>query len=202
VFSAALIGGIVGMLVGGPMADKFGRRPTLISQIFLFGAFTLLSAFARDAFELLFYRFFAGVELGLALTVSYVVVVEYAPGRYRILCVTLIYAGYSTGAGLGGLLARSLLQSYSWHAIFFVGAAAAIVLALIFSAMLPETLEFLVGANRSREHIDRLARQMRPNVFRGGRADLLCDTFGGTRQLPRQGNCLARSGWEKRCFCG
>ncbi len=74
IFSVALIGGIVGMFFGGPIADRIGRRPTLIAQVLLFGVFTVLSAWARNSEQLLVYRFMAGLGLGLSITVAYALV--------------------------------------------------------------------------------------------------------------------------------
>ena len=168
VFSSALIGGIAGMFLGGPIADRVGRRPTLIAQVLVFGVFTLLSAYARSAEELLLYRFFAGLGLGLALTVTFTIVSEYAPSRFKVTAIALITIGYSAGAGLGGLVGAWLIKSYSWHAIFYVGGAAAFCLAIAFLIALPESLEFLVNSSKSDDRVNELARKMRPEIYAQG----------------------------------
>lgn len=173
IFSVALIGGIVGMLFGGPVADRIGRRPTLIAQVLLFAVFTVLSAWARNSEELLFYRFIAGLGLGLSITVAYALVTEYAPVRFKVSAVALVTIGYSTGAGLGGVLAAWLIKSYSWPMIFYAGGGAAFVLAAIFAVALPESLDFLVTAGKPRSRIDELARKIRPQLFEEDRRPLL-----------------------------
>jgi len=48
VLSAALIGLAVGALVAGPLADRYGRKIVLVSSVFMFGLWTLATAFSPD----------------------------------------------------------------------------------------------------------------------------------------------------------
>jgi AAHS family 4-hydroxybenzoate transporter-like MFS transporter len=55
--SAALGGMIIGALVSGPTADRFGRKIVLSVSMLIFGGFTLASAYATNLDTLLFYAF-------------------------------------------------------------------------------------------------------------------------------------------------
>ncbi|XKX97337.1 MFS transporter [Dickeya ananatis] len=48
VISAALIGLAVGAMVSGPLADWRGRKTIIIASVFLFGLWTLLTAFSEN----------------------------------------------------------------------------------------------------------------------------------------------------------
>ena len=74
VMSAALIGMVFGALGSGPLADRFGRKVVLVVAVFLFGLFSLLSAYSSNIDQLLILRLLTGLGLGAArrpLTSSY-----------------------------------------------------------------------------------------------------------------------------------
>ena len=52
VLSAAPFGLVIGALVAGPSSDRFGRKPVLIASIVIFGALTLLAAYASSPAEM------------------------------------------------------------------------------------------------------------------------------------------------------
>lgn len=47
IFSAGILGLLPGALVGGMLADRYGRKRILISSVALFGLFSLATAIAR-----------------------------------------------------------------------------------------------------------------------------------------------------------
>ncbi len=64
VMSAALGGMIIGALVSGPTADRFGRKIVLSVSMLIFGGFTLASAYATDLNTLVVLRFLTGYWFG------------------------------------------------------------------------------------------------------------------------------------------
>ena len=66
VMSAALIGMVFGALGSGPLADRYGRKLVLVAAVFLFGLFSLASAYSTNVEQLLALRFLTGLEIGRA----------------------------------------------------------------------------------------------------------------------------------------
>ncbi|WP_144156273.1 MFS transporter [Paraburkholderia sp. BCC1885] len=165
VFSIALIGGMFGMLVGGPLADRVGRRPVLIAQVVIFAIFTYLSGRAAGSSELLAYRFAAGFGLGLGITLAYTMVSEFVPTRLRVFAIAMVTIGYSAGAGAGGILASWLIAAYGWRSIFYTGAALAAILALLLIVAMPESFEFLLSSGAPEQRIRKALRRIRPDMF-------------------------------------
>lgn len=64
IFSAGILGLLPGALVGGMLADRYGRKRILISSVALFGLFSLATAIAWDFPSLVFARLITGVGLG------------------------------------------------------------------------------------------------------------------------------------------
>ena len=67
VMSAALGGMVFGALGSGPLADRFGRKGVLVVATFIFGGFSLLSAFSSNLEQLVILRFLTGLGLGAAM---------------------------------------------------------------------------------------------------------------------------------------
>ncbi|MEG2434452.1 MAG: MFS transporter, partial [Acinetobacter sp.] len=97
VMSAALGGMIIGALVSGPTADRFGRKIVLSVSMLIFGGFTLASAYATDLNTLVALRFLTGIGLGAAMPNATTLFSEYCPKRSRSLLVTCMFCGYNLG---------------------------------------------------------------------------------------------------------
>lgn len=79
VMSAALIGMVFGALGSGPLADRYGRKLVLVAAVFLFGLFSLTSAYSTNVEQLLALRFLTGLGLGAAMPNATTLLSEYTP---------------------------------------------------------------------------------------------------------------------------
>jgi MFS family permease len=101
VFSAGLLGLLIGSLVVGPLADSVGRRSIMLAATAWFGIGALLTSFATSLDQMLWLRFLTGLGLGGALPNTVALVSEYAPKRLRATVITSMFCGFSIGAALG-----------------------------------------------------------------------------------------------------
>jgi AAHS family 4-hydroxybenzoate transporter-like MFS transporter len=158
VFGSGLFGILVGSLLFSMLADKIGRRPVLIAVTLCFSALTFLTAQAANVQQLTVIRFFAGTALGAIMPNAVALVGEYSPLRLRVTIMMIVGNGFTTGAAFGGFIARWFIQSFGWRSVFYFGAAAPLVIAVIMIVALPESLQFLV---LHRKHLDKAAHWLK-----------------------------------------
>ena len=149
IFSAGLLGMALGSMLMGPVADRYGRRVSVLLSVSLFGSFTFLTAFASSAAELLAFRFLTGLGLGGALPSLVVLVGEYSPKRIRAICAGVVLAGVPAGGLLGGLLATWAIPRFGWPSVFLVGGGLPVLMLPLLWLRLPESIRFLVGRGES-----------------------------------------------------
>lgn len=160
VLSMELIGMAAGSVLIGNVADRIGRRPTILACLMLMAAGMFAATIASGVEMLSVIRFLTGIGIGGMLSSTSAMVAEFSNDRRRGLNVALNIAGYSTGAILGGLVASELLASTGdWRSVFMLGgvaSAVAIPLAIFF---LPESIESLI-ARRPSGTLERVNRTM------------------------------------------
>lgn len=143
--SAALIGMGVGALVGGPVADRAGRRRLLRVALVVNLVGLVGSALAPGYGVLLVSRFVTGVAVGAITVVIMVLNQEFAPENRRSVAMGMVVFGFPLGNILAGLSAQSLfvVLEESWRDLFWVGAGLAVVMLVLGWAIIPESVAYL-----------------------------------------------------------
>jgi len=139
IFSAGILGLLPGALVGGMLADRYGRKRILIASVALFGLFSLATAISWDFSSLVFARLMTGVGLGAALPNLIALTSEAAGPRFRGTAVSLMYCGVPIGAALAAALGFSGLAS-AWQTVFWVGGVIPLLLVPLLMRWLPRAL--------------------------------------------------------------
>lgn len=81
--SSALIGCILGAVISGFVADKFGRKIPLIFSAALFTLSAFGTGYVDNFTPFIVYRLIGGLGIGLASTLSPMYIAEIAPAKYR-----------------------------------------------------------------------------------------------------------------------
>ncbi|MDU8560795.1 MFS transporter, partial [Pseudomonas syringae pv. actinidiae] len=167
VMSAALIGMVFGALGSGPLADRFGRKVVLVVAVFLFGIFSLASAYSSNIDQLLVLRLLTGLGLGAAMPNATTLLSEYTPERLKSLLVTSMFCGFNLGMACGGFVSAKLIPSMGWHSLLMLGGILPLVLAVVLMVWLPESARFLVVRNRGAEQIRKVLAPIAPKAVAG-----------------------------------
>ena len=141
--SAGLIGMVVGSMVLAPLADKFGRRPILLLSVAFSAGGLGGSGFSTTSEILAFSRILTGLGVGGILVGTNVITSEYSSKKWRSFAISVYAAGFGIGAMIGGMMAKSLQAAYSWHAVYFAGAAMTAVVFVVLFIWLPESIDYL-----------------------------------------------------------
>jgi len=143
VLSMELIGMGLGSLLFGNLADRYGRRSTILGCQFIMLLGMTGAAMAADVVQLSAMRVLTGFGIGGMLPAIAAIVAEHSNQRQRSLMLSLMFIGYPLGLVLGGMFARSLIQTSHWSSVFTFGAViTAIALPLVW-ATVPESVAWL-----------------------------------------------------------
>jgi len=120
-----------GALVFGMAADTFGRRPVLMTNVVLYSAIELASAFAPTLAALLLLRALFGFAMGGVWGVGASLALESIPPKTRGLISGLLQEGYAAGYLIASAVFFFLFDRIGWRGMFIVGAAPALLAVFI-----------------------------------------------------------------------
>ena len=121
----------VGALLFGWMADRFGRRPTLMVDIIAYSVFELASAFAPSLKVFLIMRAFFGIAMGGEWGVGAALAFETLPAEGRGFFSGLLQEGYVVGSLLAAAVYGTLFPIVGWRGMFVIGAMPAFLVIYI-----------------------------------------------------------------------
>jgi len=118
VVSIVLIGAMIGAIVGGAVADRIGRRATLVwaAGIFILGS--LLAPMSMDVAMLILARAIIGVGIGFTSVTAPVYVSELAPPQSRGMLIGLYQFALTVGIALANLVGYWLATEQAWRLMF------------------------------------------------------------------------------------
>jgi sugar porter (SP) family MFS transporter len=153
--SSALIGCAVGAWFAGPLANRFGRIPVMVTAAVLFLASSVGSGLAFGVVDLIIWRIVGGFGVGAASVIAPAYIAEVSPARMRgrlgslqqLAIVTGIFVALLSDALLAdvaGGAAEPLWGLTAWRWMFIAEAIPALVYGIM-SLRLPESPRYLVA---------------------------------------------------------
>jgi benzoate transport len=143
VLSMELLGMAIGSILLGGVADRIGRRPTILGCLLVMAVGMIMATTVSGLVGLSIWRVVTGLGIGGMLAAINAVAAEFSNNRRRHLSVSVMSIGYPVGAVVGGLVAAQLLESYDWRAVFYLGAVATAALIPVVYFVVPESVHWL-----------------------------------------------------------
>jgi MFS transporter, putative metabolite:H+ symporter len=154
--SFGFLGQLIGALIGGSLAERFGRRPVIIVAVLWFGLLSFACGFAWSYDSLLVLRLLQGLGLGAEVPVAATYISELARARGRGRFVLLFELVFPLGLLAAAILGRWIVPNLGWQYLFFVGGTPAL-LALFMMRDLPESPRWLAARGRGRDAAEAIA---------------------------------------------
>jgi len=156
------LGALVGALVAGVLADKIGRRFTILLAAILFTLGALLEALAPGTTVLVIGRLVVGFGVGVASVAAPLYAAEQAPTRLRGRFVSMYQLAITIGIFIAYLVDQALINNDMWRVMLGVSAVPAILLFVVMLPM-PDSPRWFVKVGRREDAIKALEK-VRPDV--------------------------------------
>ena len=152
--STALVGCLIGAMVAGALADRYGRKPLLTTAAVLFTVSAIGTGLFNDFTLFNIARFIGGVGIGVASALSPMYIAEVSPAHIRGRMVSLnqmtIVLGILAAQIVNMLLARdsSVAENMTWNVAWgwrwmFWAETVPAALFLLMSFLIPESPVYL-----------------------------------------------------------
>jgi putative MFS transporter len=150
--SAGTLGIVLGLLPAGRIADRYGRKTTLLAGIVIFSAFTFAAGFAQNVTTIVACRFIAGLGQGAVFPVPYLLLSEFVNKQWRGTAVgyanSLLGFAYGLNTLAGAIVVGHLLPEEAFRTLLFIGGIPILLVPLIIF-YLPESPRFLLKAGKA-----------------------------------------------------
>ncbi|WP_169833148.1 sugar porter family MFS transporter [Sphingomonas panacis] len=149
--ASALIGTVLGSLVAGAPADRYGRKAIMLSVAIAYVLSSLGTGLAHNWYILIAFRFLGGVAIGAASVVTPIYIAEVSPARFRGRLVAMNQLNIVLGILIAFLsnyiIAQTLPPETAWRWMFGIVAVPS-VLFLVVILVLPESPRWLAIRGR------------------------------------------------------
>jgi putative MFS transporter len=164
--SIGYAGQVIGGLLSGWLADKYGRVPVMAGNVVLFSLMSFACILAQNYPTLFALRFLQGIGLGGEVPIANTYVSEFAKSKGRGRFVLIQQLMFPIGLTTVGLIGVFVVPILGWQWMFVLGGVP-VLLALPMIRALPESPRWLAGRGRDVD-ADRVMTQIEALVSRQG----------------------------------
>jgi MFS family permease len=128
-----------GGIIFGFAGDRFGRKPTIVVTVAIYGIGTLLSAASSSLVELIVFRSITGLGMGGGWAPGQSLIAESVPAQHRARYAAYVQTGAPLGILLAAVVSGQVTPIIGWRATFMLSAAPALIVAIAVIRYLPES---------------------------------------------------------------
>jgi MFS family permease len=121
-----LLGGTIGGLAAGSLADRFGRRPVLVATILMYSLFSGLTFFATELWHVGVLRFLVSMGVGGEWAVAASLVAEVFPPRARAQASGIFHASSVIGTWMAAIAGIAVADE--WRYAYLIGILPALLI--------------------------------------------------------------------------
>ncbi|MEH0884379.1 Bcr/CflA family multidrug efflux MFS transporter [Enterobacter sp. UNJFSC 003] len=138
--STYILGFAIGQLFYGPMADSLGRKPVILGGTLIFAGAAVACALAQSIDQLIVMRFFHGLAAAAASVVINALMRDIYPKEEFSRMMSFVMLVTTIAPLVAPMVGGAVLVWFSWHAIFWILAIAALLASAMIFFFIDETL--------------------------------------------------------------
>lgn len=165
--SAALWGTVLGSVLGGLPAAKFGRRKCLIVVGILYFISAVASAIAPEPWTFMIARFIGGIGVGAATIAAPMFISEISPANNRGKLAGMfqfnIVFGILVAFASNWVIGNTVSEAFAWRAMLGLEAVPALIYTLL-AFTLPESPRWLITRANKRGEGKEVFRKINPQM--------------------------------------
>lgn len=137
--STFLFGFAIGQLLGGPLSDRFGRKPLIAVGLTLFSITSLMLTQTESIDQLLLLRALQAIGGGIATVNSSAIIRDLFSGEEMAKVLSMVAIVMMAAPLLAPVIGSFIISYFSWQVIFYSLAVYALTVLLLLFWKLPET---------------------------------------------------------------